>query len=327
MAAARPLLVFSDSLTTIKGKGAANMNEPKKPRPSWQRKGRWFLVVGLTGIVILLIALAPTFHRWNREAFLRSRISRVQEDDTLGIMGLKADLVEYLLQNAEWVEKTSDVWIYDSNEDVSDVRFRSLKQLPHLKSICLEYCGCVDVFLKNIQGMVSLEKLTLHRAGVSKNGIPWLLSFPKLKRLSIDRGPDPACFDALKGRAGIESLELCGDRITADQLKVLATLPNLRELTLSLELEEHDVLDLHGLPRLEMLDINSSIATDATLASLQGMKSLAALSLCGDKITDAGLKHLKGLTCLKKLDLRSTKVSDQGVKELQRALPNCKIKN
>ena len=68
------------------------------------------------------------------------------------------------------MEKTADVQIYDSNADVTDDRFRSLRQLPRLKSIGLEYCGCVDAFLENIQGMASLEELTLHRAGVSRKG-------------------------------------------------------------------------------------------------------------------------------------------------------------
>jgi internalin A len=297
------------------------MDEAREPATPRRRNGCFLAITGLAGIVILLIVFAPTFYRWKQEATLRARMSRVKEDNTIRIAGLEPDLVEYLLRDAECAKRVREVWI----SNASDERFRSLKQLPHLNIIRLDYLGRVDAFLEYIQGMASLEELHFHRASVSKEGVRWLASFPNLKRLSIDSGTDLAFLDALKGRASIEFLGLYGYTTTADRLAVLKTLPNLRELTLELELENGAPLDLRGLPKLEKLDIMGPVATDAALTGLEEMKNLTELALCGHQITDAGLKHLRGLRALKKVELSFTQVSDQGVKDLQQALPNCKI--
>ena len=67
--------------------------------------------------------------------------------------------------------------------------------------------------------------------------------------------------------------------------------------------------------------------TNDDLVHLKGLTSLQTLILGETKVTDAGLVHLVGLTNLKTLILRETQFTDAGIAELQKALPNCRIRN
>jgi hypothetical protein len=72
------------------------------------------------------------------------------------------------------------------------------------------------------------------------------------------------------------------------------------------------------------VNLGTTAATDADLASLKGFDKLKKLMLNGTKVTDAGLEHLKGLTNLEKLYLVDTKVTDAGLEHLK-GLPNLKV--
>jgi internalin A len=271
----------------------------------------------IVAVLALLIVLVPWLDKRFHEASLRAKIASVRADNTGRIMPLDPAILEGLLQDAECTNKVTEVWIIgDFTPNVSDERFRLLKQLPHLRIIRLEYVGSVDALLENIQGMPSLEDLAFHRAGVSEKGMRRVTGFPNLKRLSMDGRTDVACLDALKGHTGIESLGLYEYEIRADRLGFLKTLPNLRELSLELELVGGAALNLRGLPKLQKLSLDGSLATDAALASLEEMGDLTDLDLSGDKITDAGLAHLRHHRKLKRLRLMWQPITDAGLLQL-----------
>jgi hypothetical protein len=88
---------------------------------------------------------------------------------------------------------------------------------------------------------------------------------------------------------------------------------------------DRDLVRLHGLATLIVLDLSESRVTDKGLARLKGLTSLEYLDLRDTLVTDKGLQVLKGLTALRLLDLTNTKVTDAGVKELQKALPELEV--
>jgi Leucine-rich repeat (LRR) protein len=277
-------------------------------------------IIFLAGIVVLLIFFAPKIGKQNIAA------SIAQVKATGKIYLYDPEVIDYLLQDAECRDKLTEVdFMGDFVSDISDKRFHSLKQFPHLKIIRLEYLGNVDGFLDGIQGMMSLEELSFHRSGVSEKGMHCITGFPNLKRLDFDDHTDLALLDALKGHTGIECLGLYEYKTSNDRLAFIKSFPNLRSLSLEVDLNDY-VLDLHGLPKLEELYLGDSMATNEAMANLEEMKNLTKLDCEGHNITDAGLKYLKKMVALRKLDIRFTNVTEKGVKDLQQALPNCTIK-
>jgi S-adenosylhomocysteine hydrolase len=56
------------------------------------------------------------------------------------------------------------------------------------------------------------------------------------------------------------------------------------------------------------------------------LTQLRKLYLGYTQVTDAGLKNLNRLTKLQNLQLPVVNVTDVGIEDLQKALPNCQIK-
>ena len=193
---------------------------------------------------------------------------------------------------------------------------RRLKKLPHLKTISISYTIGADDFLNDIHGMTSLEELSFYRARVSAAGAHHLTSFLNLKRLFLYDGVDPVALDVLKDHPGIEKLYFSGC-LTPKQIAVLKTLPNLRDLTLHVELQDCGALDLRGLPKLERLDLGGLAATDVSLAGIGDMTHLTELILCDSFVTDAGLVHLRTNRNLKRLNLSGQPATDTGVEEFR----------
>ena len=65
--------------------------------------------------------------------------------------------------------------------------------------------------------------------------------------------------------------------------------------------------------------------TDSDLKPLSDIPDLVWLDLTGT-ITDDGLKYLAGLANLETLIVNSTQVTYQGMRALEKALPNCDVR-
>ena len=274
-------------------------------------RGKWcfIIVASLTGIVLLSILFINMSRKWRAA----DKIAGVKATGKVFISD--PEVIDALLQDAECREKFTEMdTIGDFIEDISDKRFHSLKLFPHLKIIRLEYLGNVDAFLEGIQGMASLEELSFHRSGVSDKGMRYIVDFPNIKRLAFDDHTDFNLLDSLKNHAGIESLWLSEYKTSNNRLGFLKTLPSLRKLGLTLDL--NDILDLRELPNLEILYLGDSLATNEALANLVEMKNLSILDCEGHNITDAGLVHLRDKTKLKHLNLMWQPITDAGLEDI-----------
>jgi hypothetical protein len=276
--------------------------------------------------VVLLFILVPVLWQRSRQARLRAEVDRVRAEGATGrVYSLRPEDVEILVNDPECRDRVLEVLVTGDFADISDKRFHALKQLPKLKAIDLEYVGCVDDFLEGIQGAKSLEEIRLHRAGVSDKGMRYILGFPNLKRLSFDERTPLSRLQTLKGNPRIESLGLYEYDASTDELAFVKSLPNLRKLSLELDLEDGGELDLHGLSKLEELNLGGSLATDSAMNRIKNMTTLVTLSLEGRQFTDAGLQRLNRLKSLKKLHLAFSQVTHQGIIDLQKALPDCEV--
>ncbi len=121
--------------------------------------------------------------------------------------------------------------------------------------------------------------------------------------------------------------------ITHDGLKVLRTLPNLRELVLyggRPGVDDTAFGELQGHERLERVQLVNTSVTDGGLAVLKTLPNLKYLTLFreqsrGTTLTDNAVEVLRGMKQLRELELSGGWISTEAVRQLQESLPDCKI--
>lgn len=117
----------------------------------------------------------------------------------------------------------------------------------------------------------------------------------------------------LEGFVGLESLALWDTKVSGSGLKHLATLPNLRNVTLH-PFDDQGLLNLKSLPQLKHLNLYGASVTDDGLRQLGELTCLEELHLARSQITDAGLQHLTSLRNLRVLNLEYNKdITDAGL--------------
>jgi internalin A len=203
---------------------------------------------------------------------------------------------------------------------VADQGIVHLEVLPHLKRLNLAATGVSDVGMEHLRKLRSLEDLDLSQTKISLKGLAHL-----------------------EGLKGLERIVLPRIRLDQDMLRIVASLPELRDLNLSAheEVGDAEVAILIKAKKLERLDLtrspigNSGIeclkdltklrelwldttkVTDDGLAVLTRLPNLGLLYVSGLRITDAGLERLATLKKLQVLSLEGTDVTDEGLASLR----------
>jgi len=120
----------------------------------------------------------------------------------------------------------------------------------------------------------------------------------------------PRCFTY-----SVQRVYLDHSAITDEQLANVATLRDLRELSLSgTEIDGSGLRHLKNMASLVFLDLSHSSINDSSLSHLRAL-GLTLLNLSDTKLTDNGLQHLKGLR-LAYIGLARTQVTDAGLAQL-----------
>tara|TARA_B100001123_G_C15227265_1_gene993667 strand:- start:13 stop:1188 length:1176 start_codon:yes stop_codon:yes gene_type:complete len=205
-----------------------------------------------------------------------------------------------------------------------------LVDLTKLQTLRLDGANVTDAGLVHLKGLSKLRSLSLSSTQVTDAGLGHLKGM-NLHTLNI---PQHAKTDfGLKHfLAAVEAptkLELAPWKITDAGLVHLMGLNKLTYLNLDyIEITDAGLVHINNLNSLSTLSLNATQITGAGLVHLKGLARLKYLRLAGAKISDASLTHFKGMTNLQRLDLmHCTQITDVGVAELEKALPNCKIKN
>jgi hypothetical protein len=125
----------------------------------------------------------------------------------------------------------------------------------------------------------------------------------------------------------LENLSLSRTQITGRGLAHLKDLKKMRCLGLwKTRVDDAGLKHLKGMTRMWILVLDETQVTDAGLVHLKDMTGLQEwLGLTHTQITDDGLKHLEGFTKLKSLNLRLTPVTEAGAQKLRNVLPDTDI--
>jgi hypothetical protein len=143
------------------------------------------------------------------------------------------------------------------------------------------------------------------------------------------RPPGPNWLLRLLGEdffAEVVGIEIDADRVDENALAAIASLPQLKFLSLQAEgLNDQHVARFTERGQLDRLTFQSATVTDSGLAQLSQLRGLSYLSIVAPRITDAGLVLLAEMPNLTFVELISTDVTAEGVERLRAALPNCDV--
>lgn len=157
-------------------------------------------------------------------------------------------------------------------------------------------------------------------------------TFARIQQLEVlPWSPDEfsKCQDALLKLGNLLEVHLSGEDVTGSTLESLASLPNLKRLSLyeCTALTSKDSKHVAKMNALEMLDLSktASWATSEGLSSVAGIKSLRLLNLSGiDKYSDEVIDVLSSIQQLRTLILDHSIDADH-LETLRKALPACHI--
>lgn len=153
---------------------------------------------------------------------------------------------------------------------------------------------------------------TVRRNGAGRVDIVELEGYAKL-------GCTGFALPLLKGVPEVRSVRLHMFRARPDDFGVLADLPNLQRLTLSLtDVGDAGLVHIAKCGRLQFLDIKSGGVTLAGLKVLQGLSGLTTLrlSVAAEDVKTADLSVLPSLPGLKELEIREAKLTDENLAPL-----------
>ncbi|MBI2707437.1 MAG: hypothetical protein HYX35_03895 [Proteobacteria bacterium] len=180
------------------------------------------------------------------------------------------------------------------------------------------------------QGRILDVEIYFHKdeAHFPRETINQILSLPNLGKLGLrgdghiisDVRPLESGFPRIVSQLGnwqlLYHLEIEGHRLTAESIKAINRVSNLRNLTLSYCTFEGKPVFLH-FSHLQTLNISHTPIMDESLISLMRGTSLQRLSLlCSFNFTGSFLRHSTELPNLTQLNLSHTPVTDKFVSEL-----------
>ena len=140
------------------------------------------------------------------------------------------ELMADLLADAACAENVHDVYL---GGDVSDERLGLLRHLPHLSCIVLITAEDPDTLLERLQGMTTIEQLTLDHSTLLRGGMETIRSFSHLKSLCLPIGSaTDGNLQAIANHPSIETLVLSRIEVDASLKTILETLPRLRSVTI-----------------------------------------------------------------------------------------------
>jgi hypothetical protein len=196
-----------------------------------------------------------------------------------------------------------------------------------LEDVKVQGDSATGIAVAKVDGREARQPLNFKKVGGG-----WRIEIPERARPGKDVPPSDAekvVIERVKKLGGrverdrelpgqpVTLVSLAVTKATDDDVKVLAALPQLREVHLNgTQISDAAVKTLAPLKQLRVLNVMATSVTDAGLAELGAFPALEKLWLSSTGVTDEGLKHLARLPELREVWLATTKVTDAGLQEL-----------
>lgn len=196
----------------------------------------WLMVSSLVAVIAYVI-----IDGWSLQSVARDtidegrRLLRVQMDQlTRGEINCMCQpdpaLLDELLADAACAGRVRDIYL---SGNVADERFGRLRELPQLSCIVLIMAENADELLVRLQGMATIEQVTLAYSTLDRRGLETLRSFQSLRSLSLPIGRDEVKdLAVISNHPSIETLVLSHTVVDSNLVAILQSLPRLRSVTI-----------------------------------------------------------------------------------------------
>jgi Leucine-rich repeat (LRR) protein len=175
----------------------------------------------------------------------------------------------------------------------------ALAKAPKLKELKLGGYGIDDAAMEIVATLPHLENLTVEDASVGPDGLACLVQ----NREAAER------FHAL-------ALARCAG-VSDESLRHLASMPNLRRLTLrDVPVTGEFLRELPQRGQLELLSLNQTYLTDDAFEAIAECRKLTRLELSGNFLTAKAIEQIAALSELRYLNLTECGLSDEMVRPL-----------
>jgi hypothetical protein len=160
--------------------------------------------------------------------------------------------------------------------------------------------------------------------------LPTLAKLRYLDSISIgsDSEADESAYRSIANMPQITRLDINADEkksisISAQELRHLAEMKNLKQLEFYFVAEIRDTAILARLTNLQQLTIITHVIDDPQLSFLAGMKNLRRLELTSVPCDDRAVENIARLQNLEWIDIAFSSMSAEGLDRLRAALPHC----
>jgi thiol-disulfide isomerase/thioredoxin/Leucine-rich repeat (LRR) protein len=252
-------------------------------------------------------------------------VAALPELETLGLYGTGvADVGLKTLSNSPSLKA-----VYVGRTRITDRGVAELCKLKDLRALNLlagdpKFRGnqpapvITDNVVEALAARPSLEYLDLSGAALTDAGLERMAAtLPNLRGLVLDFTRVTA--DGMRHLAkfaNLERLRYQGMMFDDSIAHHFSSLSNLRELTGDIQFSDSGVKELSSLRNLEVLHLEGSAVTDASMAVLKDMRALKELSLQHTSVTDDGFAMLAGAKSLERVQLTRNRMTTRCVETL-----------
>jgi len=179
----------------------------------------------------------------------------------------------------------------------SDEILSQLPKLPDVRELLLMSSQATDRGMAYVGQLMKLEKLFMWDAAqISDAGTAHLANLRNLKHIHISNSLiGDGTLETMSRLKELTSIGFQNNRFTDDGFKWLEHMPQLTDLWVGSAGRVSDAAMPHfaKLTNLKILELQSSVVTDAGIMQLKDIKSLKGLILCGGSVTKEGARELE----------------------------------
>lgn len=183
-----------------------------------------------------------------------------------------------------------------SGTQITNDGLKSMSELP-LTCLHLEWTGITDDGMKYLPGRRTMERLYIENTQISERGLRAIAEYPIVYLLVGGCAQvDDDCVDFIvKTWPGLQVLSLSDTAVTANGVKKLAALHELKELKLAaLRLNDESLEPVLNLKNLEQLTLRANNISDVTLERIAKLPKIDKVDLTHcDNTTKEGKEKLQ----------------------------------
>jgi hypothetical protein len=198
----------------------------------------------------------------------------------------------------------------------------------HVGKIWVDGSRITDKGFQAVLDCTNAISVNLSGTKITDKTLQGLAAFGKLKLLALDETKVTAA--GLQAVAGlpVEALSLQRCELSADEFKLFAKMPGLKELLLAgSKMKPEWLQHLGPLPNLRDLNLGHTGFNDSTVQYVASLPKLERLTLDGTELGDAGFQDLVKISTLKRLNVEGTKVTKEVYLKAKKEHPGLALTN